>query len=111
MAMSKFVTINYYPHFLFNKTIVCYGDGDLKPFKITLNVNSIMSIANKPCDYSVYMSYSFRGTDCYRRMSVHLLNTNAAVGLGLNDVDFKSYYITEESYRKLMSVLDPVQCA
>ena len=109
--MSKFVTLNYYPGFVYDGMTRCYGDGDyLKPFKITLNIDSIMSIADKPRTLIVYMRYEDKGTSAYANMDVHLLTTNAGVGYGLNGVDFKSYYITKESYRKLMSVLDPFQC-
>ena len=110
--MSKFVTINYYPHFSYNNTTVCYGDEDyLTPFKTTLNIDSIMSIADKPRTLNVYKSYKAKGTSLYTDMNVHLLETNAGIGCGINGIDFKFYFITEESYSKLMSLLDPVQCA
>ena len=109
--MSKFVTISYYPHFLYNNITVCYGDEDyLTPFKTTLNIDSIMSIADKPRTLDVYNSYKAKGTSMYNHMNLHLIETNAGIGRGLNGIDFMFYFITEESYRKLMSVLDPVQC-
>ena len=109
--MSKFVTINYYPYFSQRNTTTCYGDGDIdKPFTITLNIDSIMSIGDKPRSLNTYMSYKDRDSGEYALKNVHLLNTNAGVGLGLNGVDFKSYFITEESYRKLIVALDPLPC-
>lgn len=111
--MSEFVTLNHYPGFVYDGMIRCYGDGDyLKPFKITLNIDSIMSIDDKPHTLIVYMKYEDKGTSAYTHMvDVHLLTTNANASCGLNSVDFKSYYITKESYSKLMKVLDPFQCA
>jgi len=109
--MSKFVTINYYPCFSQRNTTACYGDGDIdKPFKTTLNIDSIMSIGDNPRTLNTYKSYEDSDRGEYAPKNVHLLNTNAGVGLGLNGVDFKCYFITEESYSRLIAALDPVQC-
>ena len=112
--MNKFnlITISYYPYFSHKNTTVCYGDADAEymPFIVTLNVDSIMSIADKPRTLKVYKSYKDAGTDACVSKNLHLLTTNAGVGRGINGVDFKDYFITEKSYQKLMDVLNPVQC-
>jgi len=110
--MSKFVTLNYYRQcYSKDNTSVCYGDGSIyKPFTITLNIDSIMSIADKPCVQSIFKSYEDRNSSEHSYMNVYGLGTNAGVGLGLNGVDFKFYYITKESYHKLITALDPIQC-
>jgi len=110
--MSKFVTLNYYPSFYSTvNTTMCYGNGDInKPFTITLNIDSITSVADKPCALHTFKSYEDRNSGTWSYMDVHQLETNAGVGRGINGVDFRFYYITDESYHKLIAVLDPFQC-
>lgn len=105
--MSKFVTINYYIHFTYDNKTVCYGDGDInKPFKITLNIDSIMSIVDKSRTCNIYENCNSGSTGAYIPKNVYLLQTNnAGIDRGTN-----FYFITEESYRKLIRELDPVQC-
>ena len=108
--MSKFVTVSYYPYSSKNGTPALYGDGTSDtPFKVTLNVDSIMSIFSKSRQLNTYNSYDeLLGGNIHISKNVYLLETNAGVGRGINGVDFKIYFITEESYNKLMAILDPI---
>ena len=110
--MRKFVTISYYPYSSKNGTTALYCDGTADtPFKVTLNVDSIMSIFNKPRQLNTYASYDelLRGNvQVSKSKDGYLLETNAGVGRGINGVDFKFYFITEESYNKLMDILDQI---
>ena len=108
--MSKFVTVSYYPYSSKDDATALYGDGTADTaFKVTLNADSIMSIFNKPRQFNTYNSYDdLRRGNISVPKNVYLLETNAGVGRGINGVDFKFYFITEESYNKLMDILDSI---
>ena len=104
--MSKFVTVSYFKKY--NSTTL-YSNGSIdQPFRITLNIDSIMSISRNPCAITVSDSQEqlYRGHGATK--NVYLLETNIGIGHGINDIEFQTYFLTEESYIQLISFLDPI---
>ena len=104
--MSKFVTVSYFKNY--NSTTL-YSNGSIdQPFRITLNIDSIMSISRNPCAITVSDSQEqlYRGHGATK--NVYLLETNIGIGHGINDIEFQTYFLTEESYIQLISFLDPI---
>ena len=104
--MSKFVTIGYFKKY--NSTTL-YSNGSIdQPFRITLNIDSIMSISRNPCAFTVSDSQEqlYRGHGVTK--NVYLLETNIGVGHGINSIDFQTFFLTEESYIHLIDFLDPI---
>lgn len=107
--MSKFVTVSYYPYYVTKDTTILYGNGSAEtPFRITLNIDSIMSINREPRSLNTYDSYELRLSSNSVLKDVYLLETNAGVGRGINGVDFRTYFLTKESYIHLIDFLDPI---
>ena len=104
--MSKFVTISYFKKY--NSTTL-YSNGSIyQPFRITLNIDSIMSISRNPCAITVSDSQEqlYRGRGVTQ--NVYLLETSIGIGHGINDIDFQTFFLDEESYIHLISFLDPI---
>ena len=107
--MSKFVTISYYPYYVMTDATILYGNGSAEtPFRITLNIDSIMSINREPRSLNTYDSYELRLSGNSVLKDVYLLETNAGVGRGINGVVFRTYFLTKESYIHLIDFLDPI---
>ena len=100
--MSKFVTVSYYRHVpAENDTVALYGNGSAdKPFRITLNIDSIMSIDRKSQRLKTYDSREQCGFGRFIHSDVSLLKTSAGAD--------GSYYLTPESIICLMEFLEPV---
>ena len=107
--MSKFVTISYFKNVSSTSNMV-YSNGSIdNPFRITLNIDTIMSIDRTPRQVNAYDSceHVYRG-DSEIKNVVYLLETNIGVGHGINGIDFQTFFLTEESYIHLIDFLDPI---
>ena len=106
--MSKFVTISYFKNVSSTSNTV-YSNGSVdNPFRITLNIDTIMSIDRNPRQVNAYASceHVYRGDS--ETQNVYLLETNIGVGHGINSIDFQTFFLTEESYIHLIDFLDPI---
>ena len=107
--MKKMIRIEYFPHSYVsgNNMKFSLAEGNV-PASVLIDIDTIVTVATEPktndvYDYGAEWKY---GNHSPRKM--YLVGTNIGVGLGLNGLDFKKFWVTEETYNKLLSLIETV---
>ena len=104
--MNKFIKINYHS--------IMWKDGVRVAYKtnggastLILSLGSIKSIS-EPVEFGLFESQDAakgRGTPT-ERIKLRLVATDIAYGRGINGVDYEGYWVTEETFERLVSAIE-----
>ena len=107
--MKKMIRIEYFPYSYVSGNNMKFNlaEGNV-PASVFIDIDTITTLATEPktndvYDYGAEWKY---GPHVPKKM--YPVGTNIGVGLGLNGIDFKKFWVTEETYNKLLSLIEIV---
>ena len=90
-----------------NNTKFFLDEGD-KPSSCLIDVDAIQAIDDVPTTNEVYNHDSRYSSDKHVPTKMYFVRTSIGVGRGINGVDFKSFWVTEDTYKKLLTMVEVI---
>ena len=107
--MKKMIRIEYFPYSYVsgNNMKFSLAEGNV-PASTFIDIDTITTVATEPKTNDVYDYGAEWKYGCHVPKKMYPVGTNIGVGLGLNGIDFKKFWVTEETYNKLLSLIEIV---